>query len=87
MLRECTVEALVVDDLGDGPDLGPERRLVEVEAVFIGDQIDGDPAQLSLRHFEEVKVDNEVHGPDVKAESEKVGAKSRCKAGCCRHAI
>ncbi len=78
------VEALV-DDLGDGLNLGAELLLdaVEDEAVVIRDEADGDTEvteaaratdamQVRLGHLREVEVDDHVHRLDVDSASEQI---------------
>lgn len=77
----------LVDVPGDGLDLGSELLLdpVQGEPVVVGDQVDGhaqvtepaapsDPVQVRLGHLGEVEVDHHVHGLNVDAAGEEVGA-------------
>mmetsp|Transcript_46946 Transcript_46946/g.78217 ORF Transcript_46946/g.78217 Transcript_46946/m.78217 type:complete len:419 (-) Transcript_46946:177-1433(-) len=82
--RLCAVK-LLVDDSGDGADLGAEflLDLVEVEAVIVGDEVDGktevtkaarttDTMEVGLSVLGKVKVDDDVDGLDVDTACEEI---------------
>ena len=84
MISSGAVKRLL-DGRGYGADLGAELLLnaVQVEAVVVGDQVDGQAqvaeaagaphaVQVRLRVLGEVEVDDHVHGLDVDTASEEV---------------